>query len=326
MKKITQKILMAAIVIAGSLTANAQTLPLDQSGAFSTYGVSTGEVTTSFVNDGSNVFTYTNTGGTNNHRKNYKNRAVLVSDNAYTSATGFTLEITHKISTTTTTAANRFTFGLVSDDTDYSTALNYATLPGQNPYATLDTVYSLGVNLGNIEAFQGLTFTNGTVAVPGTTTLLHGTSDFVGGNVASKVGFSIDANSDWVLQIDGDTKASGNIAGGFDLTKSYKVVIYGQDNEQSKVIDAISLKAGVTLSNDEIIGENGFNVLQNPVSDVLNTSIVSNNTVIYNLQGSVVRSFNGEASTFDVSDLESGIYFVKFTFGNSIATRKIIKE
>ena len=327
MKTITQKIMMAAIVVAGSISANAQTLPLDQSGAFSTYGVSTGTSTASFVNDGSNVHTFTLASGTNNHRKNYKNRAVLVSDNAYTSATGFNLEVTYKIAATTSTGGSRFSFGLVSDDTDYSTGLDYTIAAGQDPYSQLDTVYSIGVNVGTIDALQGLTFTNGTSDTAGTRTHLSATSDFVGGSVACKVGLTIDSNAAWALTIDDVAKASGTIAGGFDLTKAYKFVAYAQDdNNAPKVIEAISLKAGVLLSNDEINAENGINVLQNPVGDVLKTSIVSNNTVIYNLQGSVVKSFNAEASAFDVSDLESGIYFVKFTFGNSIETRKIIKE
>ncbi|MFC1763453.1 hypothetical protein ACFL6U_15410 [Planctomycetota bacterium] len=47
----------------------------------------------------------------------------------------------------------------------------------------------------------------------------------------------------WSYSINGITEASGTIAGGFDLTKSYHVAVYGQDdNGGGKSIQHLALE------------------------------------------------------------------------------------
>ena len=47
---------------------------------------------------------------------------------------------------------------------------------------------------------------------------------------------------DWSYSINGVSEASGNVAS-FDFSRSFHFAAYGQDNERTKVINAVSLSA-----------------------------------------------------------------------------------
>jgi len=75
-----------------------------------------------------------------------------------------------------------------------------------------------------------------------------------------------------------------------------------------------------------------FTIYPNPAKDevtiqLVNSSFGIGNVNIFDLQGKVILNaikLEGQTSTIDVSNLESGLYFVKLTIGNTAAVRKLI--
>ncbi|VGO19744.1 hypothetical protein [Pontiella sulfatireligans] len=161
-------------------------------------------------------------------------RALLYSENVFQSDEGFKLTVYYTTDSVGNLESHNFSFGLISSDTDLSSYTNY------NPFTVTTDVYSLGVNLttDNGVGARGLNFTDGS---------LRTTLDPSGDNVqfvpdsSSWVVLDIGPDGAWQYSINGVTEASGVIAGGFDLSKSYHVVVYGQD-DTSKSIQSLKLE------------------------------------------------------------------------------------
>jgi hypothetical protein len=173
---------------------------------------------------------------TNSGSQFYK-RAIAYSTDVYQSDTGFKLTAYYTTASIGDVLAHNFSFGLISTDTDLSTDSGY------NPFKIDTSVYSLGVNLtanGNNSA-QGLTFTDGS-----TRTTLDRSGDNIQFPVdeSTEVVIEILPNGRWSYAINGVTEASGVIEGGFDLTKSYRVAVYAQDDSGGeKSIQHLSLES-----------------------------------------------------------------------------------
>lgn len=92
------------------------------------------------------------------------------------------------------------------------------------------------------------------------------------------------------------------------------------------------LEEAVALGVDSHGLNASISLYPNPASDVLNISNKSgddiSSIVIFSVNGALVkeiRQLNG-ASSISVSDLQSGVYFVKLTTGNQVVNCKLIKK
>jgi hypothetical protein len=166
----------------------------------------------------------------------FTRRALFYSENTFQSNEGFKLTVYYTTGSIGDVAAHNFSFGLISSDTDLSAYADY------NPFKDSTTnIYSLGLNLtADIDTTaQGLNFTDGSIC-----TTLDQAGDnvqFVAGS-SSWVVLDIGPDGAWQYSVNGVTEASGVIAGGFDLSKSYRVAVYGQD-DTSKSIQSLKLEA-----------------------------------------------------------------------------------
>jgi hypothetical protein len=169
-----------------------------------------------------------------NHHKNYDCRALIYSEKSFQSSGGFRLTVDYTIGSITSSGGHNFSFGLVSTDTDL------ASYDGFNPFQEDTSVYSLGVNLtATSGVLRGLNFTDGSTVA--TLDKSGNNVQFVAGS-SSTVIIEIEANGAWNYSIDGTNEASGVIAAGFDLSKSYRVVVYGQDdNGSGKSLQQVAL-------------------------------------------------------------------------------------
>ncbi len=180
----------------------------------------------------------------------YTRRALLYSETAFKSDTGFKLTVYYTTGSVGDSAAHNFSFGLISADTDLS---DYS---GYNPFRTETNVYGLGVNLtaDDNAAMQGLNFTDGTAV-----TNLDSSGDYVqfAAGTSTPVVIEIDADGNWSYSIAGITEASGILPGGFDLTKRYYAAVYGQDdNGGGKSVQSVTLEGGYTAE-DFYVSETG---------------------------------------------------------------------
>jgi len=205
----------------------------------------------SWVDDGDATFAVTD----NVH---FLNRALMYSDNAFQSDTGFKLTVYYTASAVGDDLANRLSFGLLRSDRDPAT-YNFSTTNENvsNPFGVEATVYSLGVNVTQKDG-QGLKFTDRS-----SVTTLDASGDnaqFVAGDSIPVV-IEIGPNGAWSYSINGITEASGAIAGGFDLTQSYYVAAYAQDDEYARSIQSVKLEALGPVADSPVTFDNVFTAL-----------------------------------------------------------------
>lgn len=172
----------------------------------------------------------------NNNGTNFQRRALLYSDASYQSDDGFKITLEYTTGSIGNLGAHNFSFGLISDETDLS------TYTGFNPFNTNETVYSLGVNLtaDEDEAARGVNFTNGSERIT-----LHTSGkrhQFVEGE-KTKIFMEVGRGGFWSIYINDHYEESGAFVGGFDLSKSYRFAVYGQDdNGGGKSIQSIKVE------------------------------------------------------------------------------------
>ena len=95
-----------------------------------------------------------------------------------------------------------------------------------------------------------------------------------------------------------------------------------------------SNEACITTSNNESINERNthFNIYPNPANDMLNieADVEIEKVLIYDVYGKTQKLRNSETqkskNTIDVSDLNSGVYFVKITTDKGESTKLFIKK
>ncbi len=89
---------------------------------------------------------------------------------------------------------------------------------------------------------------------------------------------------------------------------------------------------GLSLNNADFVADNNFFVYPNPANDVLQFSNPNNIEIssisITDSIGKTVLTLNvaPNSNTIDISNLQSGVYFVKFTTDNKSVVKKIIKN
>lgn len=83
-----------------------------------------------------------------------------------------------------------------------------------------------------------------------------------------------------------------------------------------------------TLSTDDIELENAITIYPNPTNS--HFSIESNyniNTItIYDIQGKIVQTFKNQIDNYDISGLNSGVYFAKINSAKGEVTKKLLKQ
>jgi Secretion system C-terminal sorting domain len=110
----------------------------------------------------------------------------------------------------------------------------------------------------------------------------------------------------------------------------YYVLDGGNEGANSNVIGIDTFAVNRTpLATDAFFTSN-FSVSPNPAKDVLNFSN-RNNTIISNIaltdvNGRVVKQINNSVSQINISELTSGVYFLKITSDKGIGTTKIVKQ
>lgn len=130
-----------------------------------------------------------------------------------------------------------------------------------------------------------------------------------------------------------------NVAGGFPYTGNWVNLM---DNSSISVTNSnmnISIEPGgfrifgnqpVVLSSGNFDMENSLAIYPNPTSSSFAFTSQTKEIEIYNLTGQKIKTFNGEfvsGHTFNVNDLQSGIYLVKVTNSeNKTNTIKLIKQ
>jgi hypothetical protein len=92
-------------------------------------------------------------------------------------------------------------------------------------------------------------------------------------------------------------------------------------------VDALTINR--VLSTD-IFFKNNFSVFPNPTSSSLNiennSNIAINATQITDINGRVVKEIKGITNQINISELNTGVYFLKITTDQGTGTTKIIKK
>ena len=87
--------------------------------------------------------------------------------------------------------------------------------------------------------------------------------------------------------------------------------------------------SGNTLSNSEFDLQSAIRIYPNPVKDILTIEGDLQNAIslkLYGLSGQLILELKDNFNTIDMSQIETGIYFVKLNTGKDTSTFKVIKE
>lgn len=100
----------------------------------------------------------------------------------------------------------------------------------------------------------------------------------------------------------------------------------GNTNYNSATAVSQSLTVSTGLSTDDF-NKLGFNIYPNPVSNYfkIESKETLSNVEVYSIQGQSIKSFIPQ-NKYDISDLSTGIYFVKIKANNKESTKRIIKQ
>ncbi len=143
----------------------------------------------------------------------------------------------------------------------------------------------------------------------------------------SPLGYNIYINDELVAENHNELSYSNNEANGFTVVKV--VAVYENGKTSASVIDNILIDRPT-----ESISENNIslNIYPNPVNDRLyiEAETVIEEVVVYDVYGRVQNLRNSETqklrNSIDVSDLKSGIYFVKINTEKGNIVKRIIKD
>jgi len=117
--------------------------------------------------------------------------------------------------------------------------------------------------------------------------------------------------------------------GNYTIQVNHKGTLQGGSQNFSLIGSA---SVGLALNSDDFVADNNFFVYPNPANNELYFSNPSNlevsNISINDVSGKLVVSLNSNlnTNTIDVSNLQSGVYFVKFTTENKTLVKKFIKN
>jgi hypothetical protein len=100
------------------------------------------------------------------------------------------------------------------------------------------------------------------------------------------------------------------------------------DDQFGFAVDDFKVTAQVLST--ETFAKNNFTVSPNPATDVLNISNVNNleitNATITDVNGRIVKQINTSFQSINVSELSSGIYFLKLATTEGEGVTKFVKN
>lgn len=165
-------------------------------------------------------------------------------------------------------------------------------------------------------------------------------------NTWYRLGFGYDTTTGqptWRINTFTETATIGNTywAGGADLLTPGEIDLAAEASTTNSVaytgvFDNFVAKASATdtlLGLDKLVSNDLFVVYPNPVNNLVNISLVSNTleieinkVTVSDVNGRIVKEFNSNLNQLNVSDLNSGVYFLNIETQNGKATKKIVKQ
>lgn len=107
-------------------------------------------------------------------------------------------------------------------------------------------------------------------------------------------------------------------------------IISGNANGCANATEINTACAGATASVSDYLLGNVLSVYPNPVDDLVYikklTNIDIQNIQLYDLQGTLVKESTMVDDQLDLSTISSGMYFLKITTNDGVATQKLIKQ
>lgn len=138
----------------------------------------------------------------------------------------------------------------------------------------------------------------------------------------TKTGYTM---NDWVVSANGSNSEVPNWIFSTSDSKVYPTVFKGYEGIKD-VYGDINPTAENVLSVDKVFSSK-FSIYPNPATTILNISsdVSINKAEVFNLIGKRVAS-GLVNNSINISSLAKGVYVLKLTSGDAVATRKIIKE
>ncbi|MCG2611228.1 T9SS type A sorting domain-containing protein [Flavobacterium sp. SM15] len=139
----------------------------------------------------------------------------------------------------------------------------------------------------------------------------------------------LDTDNDTVLNyLDDDDDGDGVLT----MNEDYNGNFNPSDDDTNTNSIPDYLEQGVALGISSFALENGISIYPNPASDMISientTGKAINELSIYSVNGQLIKAFNTAKSVqnLSISDLQTGIYFVKIRLEDKVINTKLIKK
>ena len=122
------------------------------------------------------------------------------------------------------------------------------------------------------------------------------------------------------------------IWGGSIANHDFELVAWVQDLDTKEVVDATKIDlASILLNVDENNINSEINIFPNPTKDYITVVLkndIQQNITICDIKGQelINKKITSKINEIDISNLASGIYYIKITNNKTVEVRKIIKE
>lgn len=117
------------------------------------------------------------------------------------------------------------------------------------------------------------------------------------------------------------------VPGTYTIQVSHKGTLQGGLQNYTLITNGTT---GISLSNDDFVVDNQFFVYPSPAKDELHFSNTNNLEIdqitVNDISGKLVYQTTSETSAINVSNFQSGVYFIRFTTQNKTIIKKFIKE
>lgn len=150
-----------------------------------------------------------------------------------------------------------------------------------------------------------------------------------GGKNQNAVNSYLDTDNDLILNyLDNDDDGDGVLTKNEDYNGNFNP---SDDDTNSNSIPDY-LEQGVALGTISFDLENGISIYPNPAFEMISientTGKIINEVSVYAVNGQLVKKFNTDKSVqnLSISDLQSGIYFVKIRLEDKVINAKLIKK
>ncbi|WP_052444475.1 PKD domain-containing protein [Flammeovirga sp. OC4] len=126
------------------------------------------------------------------------------------------------------------------------------------------------------------------------------------------------------IQLEPAIQSGYNFEGWYTDTAFTNQVTSIDASDQGEI--TLYAKWSTIISNNELLEKEKPVIYPIPVSDAFKINVAANSLKVYSLTGTILKSFDKSQTSYNISDLQTGVYIVQFIHQGKLFVHKIVKK